>query len=176
MNKSEFKDLVSRIHHSTMRVDEQEVGERFGKSENVLLIASVSRPKFCKLIAFLEGVDHLKKLSIWAQEEYRECVRDLNNVLIEFIDHEGKYAAESTEFELIGGKKPYDIIIFCIDKVNQYRNLNLESICSKLNHDRGSIIYSFDCLEQFIRYLDIDNHIELIEEYREAVECLSQDR
>lgn len=172
MSKSEFKDLVSRIHQSTMKVAEQEVRERCGESENMLLIASVSRTKFCKLMAFLERLDHLKKLSIWAQEEYRECVQDLNNVLIEFIDHEGKYTAESAEFELVEGKKPYDIIIFCIDKVNQYRNLNLESICSKLNHDSETIIYSFDCLEQFVRYLDMDSHIELIEEYKEAIDSL----
>ncbi|MCI8935287.1 MAG: hypothetical protein HFI44_00270 [Lachnospiraceae bacterium] len=172
MNKSEFKDLVGRIHQSTMKADKQEVRERFDGSENVLLIASVGRLKFCKLMAFLERLDHLKKLSIWAQEEYRECVQDLNNVLIEFINHEGKYTAESIEFELVERKKPYDIIVFCIDKVNQYRNLNLESICSKLNYDSEAIIYSFDCVEQFVRYLDIDNHIELIEEYKEAIDSL----
>ena len=121
MNKSEFKDLVGRIHQSTMKADKQEVRERFDGSENVLLIASVGRLKFCKLMAFLERLDHLKKLSIWAQEEYREC---------------------------------------------------LESICSKLNYDSEAIIYSFDCVEQFVRYLDIDNHIELIEEYKEAIDSL----
>ena len=58
--------------------------------------------------------------------------------------------------------------------MNQYRNLNLESICSKLNHDSRFIIYSFDCLEQFVQYLDVDNHIQLIEKYKRVVEDLSK--
>ena len=176
MNKSEFRDLVSKIQQSTMKVDEQDVRKRLGESVNVLLIASVSRTKFSKLVAFLKTLDCLKRLSVWAQEEYRECVRELNGVSIEFINHEGKYTTESTEYGVIEEKKPYDVIIFCIDKVNQYRNLNLEIICSKLNHDGSSVVYSFDCLEQFVQYLELGVHIESLEKYKEAIEYLSQDR
>lgn len=54
MNKSEFKDIVNKIHQSTRRADEGEVRRILSERENVLLIASVSQTKFSELIAFFK--------------------------------------------------------------------------------------------------------------------------
>lgn len=171
MNKSEFKDIVNKIHQSIRRVDEGEVRRVLNERENVLLIASVSQTKFSKLIAFFQTLDKPNSLFVWAKKGYRECIQKLNYTSIKYVDHEGKYSTESAEFGYIE-ESQYEVIIFCIDRVNQYKNLNLESVCSRLNHNCETIIYSFDCLDRFTQYCDIDTHIKSIEEYRKAVDNL----
>lgn len=174
MNNSEFINIVDNIKKSSRKVKEQEVRNVLNEKEHILLIGSVGIQKFSKVISFFQTLDKQNNIYVWAQKEYEEITKILKHSVVEFIDHEGKFSSESKEFKIIE-QYSYEVIIFCINTKDNYRNLNLEYLSSKLNQKHKAIIYSFDYLEQFICYDDIDYHIHLIEDYRDAICRLYKD-
>lgn len=174
MNRSDFIDIVKNINKSSRHVKEQEVRDLLSEKKCVLLIGSVGKQKFGKIISFFNTLDKQNYLYVWAQKEYKEITQALGQGVVSYIEHEGKFSVESEKFKEIE-KYSYEIVIFCVDTKDRYRNLNLEYVSSKLNKNHKAIIYSFDFLEEFVCYDDIDMHIRLIEAYKDAVCCFAQE-
>lgn len=170
MNKSEFNDIVSNIIQSRRKVNEQEAKDNLCKSNNVLLIVSVKK-QFEKIVTFLQTPERKSHIFIWCKEERREITQALDQSTVSYINHEGNFSVESAEFMEIK-KERYDMIVFCVDTIDRYSDLNLEYVCRELSYN-NAIIYSFDCVEQFTQYNDIENHIEYIEKYKKIFDKLN---
>ena len=139
MNKSEFNDIFSNIIQSRKKVNEQEAQNNLCKSKNILIIVSVKK-QFEKIVPLLQTPERKSHIFIWCKEERKEIAQVLDQNTVSYVNHEGNFSVESAEFMKIK-REQYDTIVFFVDTIDRYNDLNLEYVCSDLSYN-NAIIYS----------------------------------